>query len=145
MAIAWIAWRDLQAVTTNWDNFTNYSKSWHESRGPNQLKPGLILEAARHPSLLKLFLQESARLAGNGQSSQLLSVNEAKADLWRMLQLGELEAAGIGSSGSRVKLTQVSGRTWTSSMMTLAHITSALHMTFQKAIDGTKFEYLQKW
>ncbi len=105
MAAAWISWRDMKAVTRNWESYTQHCRFWRSSRGPNQINEGMVLESSGRPTLLGLMIEESVGISKPNFPQPSMTINAARNDLWSKLQAGDLIAVGKQGFGERVPIT----------------------------------------
>lgn len=98
MAVAWIAWRNIDDVVKQFGPYAQHGGYWRDSKGPNQSRMGATWEPANVPSLTFIDCHEDAEAAyGN---PPLKPVRKSQDDLWSELQSGQLFAVGIESGGS---------------------------------------------
>lgn len=88
MALAWIMWRTPDDVRRHWGKWRAASRQWmHNGRGYSQqpLEPASFFEL-RHDALI------TEKNRGNAPR---VSAEDAKSELWRALEAGDLAATGI--------------------------------------------------
>jgi hypothetical protein len=105
MAMAWIAWRRPRQVLGCWDKYRLRCWAWRRALGRHRLVRG-------RPATLRLLLR-AERSAAEAKSEaprttivqSVMGVRSAKAELWRALQEGTLQATGINpDTGRRVQI-----------------------------------------
>jgi hypothetical protein len=93
MAVAWIAWRNVDRVRDFWDAFRADCWEWV----PVEWRVGVDgptysgFDLRRRDAVTPLFVETSDILEADG----FMTVKEAKAMLWRLLGEGALQATGI--------------------------------------------------
>jgi hypothetical protein len=104
MAVAWIAYRSIDAVRNWWDEYRKECWDWHfrEWRvGPDgPVRQGYFLEQRSKATLVLLKMTDVWP-----DQTGLISVAEAIDALWLVLQSGDLEVTGINEdTGRRVPI-----------------------------------------
>jgi hypothetical protein len=103
MALAWIVWRRPQQVLRCWDKYRLKCWAWRWALGRHRL-------VQDRPATLRLLLRaersaEALKGPGTKIIKSVMSVRSAKAELWRALQDGTLQATGINfDTGRRVRI-----------------------------------------
>lgn len=105
MAVAWIAYREAQAVQNWWGDYRQKFAFWRESEGsegPNGgVRQGHILETRSVASLARLIEVDSKRQ----NRDDLMTAEAAIVDLCQALRCGDIDATGIDEkTGRRVKI-----------------------------------------
>src|SRR4051812_43111312 len=113
LAIAWIAWRNIELVTKQQPEFRDQWTRWtpHRWNGPAKggkrvaQHKGWLLEVFGPCSIEALSMLDS-RLRGSNTLpvSACLSPKEAEAELWRALSEDRLKAEGFDESGKLVEI-----------------------------------------
>lgn len=98
MAVAWIAWRNIDSVVKQYWPYAKHGGHWRDSRGPNQSLTGMVWESADEPSLSDLMFFEAAKTYHD--NPPLKFIKESREELWRALQSGDLIAIGVEGTGS---------------------------------------------
>ncbi len=101
MAIAWMAYRQADAVRERWDTYREKCWLWRRSRyrDGNMIRTGWILET-RGPANLA-YLAVGAIVDQSDGIELIMSVHEAQDALWMGLQEGFFSATGISSETGR--------------------------------------------
>lgn len=110
MAIAWIAWRDLDLVRENWAAFRAESTMWifEEWTGPSDdgTKPvkhaGWFLKELSPRTVSHLSLMDALWEKGHGEppATRAMPVALAKEQLWRALSDGRLAGEAFNAQGA---------------------------------------------
>lgn len=98
MAVAWIAWRNIDDVVKQYRPYAKHGGHWRGSRGPNQSLTGMVWESADEPSLSRLMLFEATETYHD--NPPLKFIKESREELWRVLQSNDLIAIGVEGAGS---------------------------------------------
>jgi hypothetical protein len=119
MAVAWIAWRDLDLVRNNSFKFPGECwhwlfREWNESNNSetDELTPqaGWFLESWSEPTTIRLLILEHGfERRSDLPSTARLPVAEAERELWEALGDERLAAAALDSNGRPV---EVPAREW---------------------------------
>jgi hypothetical protein len=119
LAIAWIAWRDMQLVAEQQPAFRSKCTHWVprdwnqpvESGKRFAKRSGWFLEPWHPSTTLSLHLLDSyLRVERQLPSSACLSPQEAETKLWQALSEGRLKAEGFDKNGTVV---EIPARDWT--------------------------------
>ena len=102
MAVAWIAWSNIDSVVKNYWPYAKHGGHWRDSLGPNQRKVGMVWENADEPTLSALMFFESDEKYDD--NPPLKFIKDSREELWRALQSGDLTAIGIEGQGSHKKI-----------------------------------------
>lgn len=114
MALAWIAWRDLDLTRGQWPEFRAECYHWifREWREPVkngtafEPRKGWFLEQVSAPTVVRLGISDTYKLKEGSPPSRQMSVRDAKNVLWQSLENGELVAEALNSNGSPVDIPQ---------------------------------------
>jgi hypothetical protein len=100
MAIAWIAWRRPRQVVLCWDEYRLKCLVWRRVLGRERLVWDSPVTLSR-----LLLAERGAESAVKNRKAKIvksvMSVQSAKAELWRALQEGTLHATGVNVDGGR--------------------------------------------
>jgi hypothetical protein len=119
MAIAWIAWRDLEQTRQQTAAFRSESTHWIFREWDQPIKSGTVfarragwfLETWSEPTTMRLALLEKILEAkGKLPLTRLMSVADAEEELWRALSEGRLVAEARDANGGPVDIPE---REWT--------------------------------
>jgi hypothetical protein len=114
MAVAWIAWRAHTDVLDMWDTYRLECSDWHFRRwriddGP--IHEGHFLEPRKAATLSQLALWEIDRSVHGMIPVAAVSVQNAKAKLWKALGENAMRATGINTeSRQRVEISDYEWR-----------------------------------
>jgi hypothetical protein len=113
MALAWIAWRDIESVRAQIDEFTSECTQWIW-REWNELvnngteyarRKGWFLENWRRPTAVLLATTDIFKRSRNAlPATAKTTVREAKTALWRALSDGHLVAEGFNADGKLIEI-----------------------------------------
>ena len=138
MAVAWIAWRDVELTRQQCAEFRAESTHWifREWRQPLKGKgfadrAGWFLERLSSPTTARLMLHDIYRRTRDEfSSSQQMSAREAEAILWQALSDGKLIAEGLNEQSKPV---DIPAREW-----------SYLKLFEERERDVLKYEALDR-
>jgi len=113
MAVAWIAWRDIDLVRENCPGFRSKSTHWifreWNSLAPNGVdvvpQKGWFLETWSDATTFRLLILESIFMArAQLPSSTAMTVDQAEKALWQALSESRLVAEGLNRDGVPVDI-----------------------------------------
>ena len=118
MAVAWIAWRDLDRTRQQSAPFRSECTHWLFQEWNQPVKGGTafarragwFLETWSEPTTVRLSILEKMLQARDElPATKQMSVNDAEQELWRALSEGKLIAEGLDANG---KPTDIPTREW---------------------------------
>jgi hypothetical protein len=107
MAVAWIAYRDVQEVREQWNDYRLECWDWHHRRwqrgfdGP--VYDGFVLEQRSAATLPRLSLYEAVQSVSD-EVAHVMTIRDAREALWISLQTECFAASGVNQ---RTRLRQV--------------------------------------
>src|SRR5215470_6868172 len=113
MAVAWIAWRDIELTRSQSAEFRSECTHWIFREWNQPIKNGTVftrragwfLETWSKPTTVRLaFLEDILNAKGELPSTRKMSVRAAEKELWRALSEGRLTAEGMDISGKPVDI-----------------------------------------
>ena len=102
MALAWIIWRSPEMVRESWDDYLQECRQWIFISGRYRLQPRnkASIAALGYDEDIEGAIKDNA-----GSARRLKTVKEAKAELWRMLELGAVGATAVDIvTGNRIDI-----------------------------------------
>ena len=114
MALAWIAWRDLDLTRGQCPEFRAECYHWIFREWGEPVKNGTafeprkgwFLEQLSAPTGARLGISDTYKLKEGTPPSRQMSVRDAEKALWQSLENGHLVAEALNSSGSPVDIPQ---------------------------------------
>jgi hypothetical protein len=109
MAMAWIVWRRLRVVLVFWDKYRLECWDWRSLQHHAEPDARTVYHLVqRRPATLGMLLRLERDLEARAEEDFVkgqMSCETARAELWRALQEGTLQATGINfDSGRRVRI-----------------------------------------
>jgi len=109
MAVAWIAWRDIELTRRQASESTHWIfREWNQPIKNGTAfarRAGWFLETWSKPTTVRLgFLEDILNAKGELPSTRKMSVGAAEKELWRALSEGHLTAEAMDTSGKPVDI-----------------------------------------
>jgi hypothetical protein len=113
MAVAWIAWRDIELTQEQSAEFQSECTHWIFREWNQPIKNGTafarragwFLETWSKPTTVRLSLFDDILLAkGEPPANQKMTIRDAEKALWRALEEGQLVAEGMDATGKPVDI-----------------------------------------